>query len=87
MQGSPALPVRGGEVGPLAYQHLHHVVVTAGRGYVQAGPPSVVRHFEELGGPGEEEAHHANMAGDAGQVEGDVATGLTGRVNLAEAEM
>ena len=87
MESSPALPVRGGEVGPLPYQDLHHVVVTAGSSHVQASPASVVRDFEELRGPGEEEADHADMAGDAGQVEGDVATRLTGRVNLAQAEM
>ena len=49
---------------------------------MQTSPPGVVRDFEELCGPGEEEADHPHMAGDAGKVERDVATGLTGRVNL-----
>ena len=87
MESSPALPVRGGEVGPLPYQDLDHVVVTAGGSNVQTGPPGVVRHFEELRGPGEEEPHHSDMARDAGQVEGDVATRLTGSVHLTQAEM
>ena len=82
MESSPALPVRGGEVGPLPYQDLDHVVVTAGGSHVQASPPSVVRDFEELRGPGEEEPDHSNMSSDAGQVERDVAARLTGRVNL-----
>ena len=42
----------------------------------------VVRDLEELGGPGEEEAHHAHVSRDAGQVQGYVAAGLAGSVNL-----
>ena len=54
---------------------------------MEACAARAVLDLEKLRGPGEEEADHADMAGDAGQVEGDVATRLTGRVNLAQAEM
>ena len=50
--------------------------------HVETRPARVVGDLEELGGPGEEEAHHAHVARDAGQVQGDVAAGLAGSVNL-----
>ena len=62
---------------------LHHVVVARGCGHVKTGLAGVVGHLEQLGGAGEEEAHHPHVAGDAGEVEGDVATRLTGGVNLS----
>ena len=54
---------------------------------MQTSSARIVSDLEELSGPGEEEPHHSHMASDAGQVEGDVATRLTGSVHLTQAEM
>ena len=51
---------------------------------MKTGPASIVSDLEQLSGPGEEEPHHPDVASDAGQVQGDVATGLRGSVNLAQ---
>ena len=62
--------------------YLDHVVVSRCCCHVETRSARVVGDLEELGGPGEEEAHHAHVSRDAGQVQGDVAAGLAGSVNL-----
>ena len=49
---------------------------------MQTGPTSIVSNLEQLSGPGEEQPHHPHVASDAGQVQGDVTTGLWGSINL-----
>ena len=65
-------------------QYLNHVIVPWCCSHVQTGPASIVSNLEQLCGPGEQQPHHPHMASDAGQVQGYVATGLWGSVNLTQ---
>ena len=46
---------------------------------VEAGAATGVLDLEELCGPGEKEAHHPHVAGEAGQVQGRVAAWVAPR--------
>ena len=59
---------------PILSYLTHFKVSMCGRG-VEAGAAGGVLDLEELRGPGEEEAHHPHVPGEAGQVQGRVARG------------